>query len=347
VDADATGDNRIDWDSSPAQELVTDGTGDADWGFSGSKENAPAGWSLITKSGGLSPAKSDILAAAWAQEKVLGDSFFYGAFERLDNNGNANIDIELNQNAETFDHDGVAATPEVPKRSPGDVLFTFDQQPNDIRVAMCVWKGDHLGSESPGDDKGWFTLPGAANDPDEKVGGSVDCSPLPADRALGAINKTAAVANLVGGEKAIGAFGDSIPVQNFGEVALNLSKAWTDTGATNPCFSFGQATMYSRSSDSATSEMIDFLEPEAIVPAANCGISVDKKVSATGGTGTFGDDIVADAATTSKLFYEIRVTNTSTDVTLDLDVADVVDPNCTGIAKVTNDATFDAGDTWL
>src|SRR3954453_13510725 len=135
----------------------------------GSKEQDPGAWDLVV---GSAPSKSDILDAAYASEVVSGDLFFYGAFERLDGSGNANVSFELNREPGTFDN----GNDQVPIRTDGDLLITFDgNNSGGVRVGMCIWRGDREG-ESTDSAAGWYTLPDvtAPIDPgaDKKLKGS-------------------------------------------------------------------------------------------------------------------------------------------------------------------------------
>src|SRR4051794_23321771 len=72
-----------DWNS-PAPHLTqaTDDDSGATSAFvTGSKEQDPGNWDLGSAS---APSKADILHAAYANDVIGGDLFFYGAFDRLD-----------------------------------------------------------------------------------------------------------------------------------------------------------------------------------------------------------------------------------------------------------------------
>src|SRR4051794_1758872 len=146
-----------DW-ATPAPHLTqkTDDDSGATSAFvTGSKEQDPGNWDLGAAS---APSKADILHAAFANDVVGGHLFFYGAFQRLDGAGNANVSFELNQIPGLLPN----GNDDVPQRSDGDLLITFDgNNSGGVRVGMCMWHGDADGESSSDPDHGsfgWYTL---------------------------------------------------------------------------------------------------------------------------------------------------------------------------------------------
>jgi hypothetical protein len=119
-----------------------------------------------------------------------------------------------------------------PKRSVGDLLITYDlsQGGTNPSLSLREWSGTAWGSE-------------------ENLTAS--------NKATGSINTTAIPA----GESDIGA----LDARTFGEAQLDLSAIFGTT-----CESFGSAYLKSRSSDSFTAALKDFVPPAA-VNISNCG----------------------------------------------------------------------------
>src|SRR6266404_3355729 len=147
----------IDWDSSPfpaALTTFTDGTGSTDDIFGqGSKENDQSSWVCTT---GSAPPKDDIVneISINGAPPVAGEiafrffpvsgaqsQFLYANWSRLSNNGDAHIDYEFNQADPSTNH--VPGCPQLPLRTPGDFLISFDTQNGGavIGVSAFTWNG--------------------------------------------------------------------------------------------------------------------------------------------------------------------------------------------------------------
>ena len=310
-----------DW-ASPAPNLTqktdVDSGPDPSAFVTGSKEQDPGNWDLGVAS---APSKADILHAAFANEVVGGDLFFYGAFERLDGSGNANVSFELNAVPGTFNN----GNDQVPIRSEGDLLITFDgNNANGVRVGMCIWHGDRNGESSSASDAssfGWYTLPSGST-PGKKLKGSDNCTTLStvsSPTATGAMNNgTLSVSGL-------SEFSSSIADNRFGEMSVNVSQALENAGIVSPCLDFGSAWIHSRSSDAPLSSMQDYVGPSNIHAATPCSIDLEKSVAVekqgTGVTGSYFDADTAGSApvanTGDTLHYLVTVTNPGqNDVTL-------------------------------
>src|SRR2546425_133704 len=147
----------IDWDSSPfpaALTTFTDGTGPTDDIFGlGSKENDQSSWVCTT---GSAPPKDDVVneISINGAPSIAGEiafrffpvggvqkQFLYANWSRLSNNGDAHIDYEFNRADPSTNP--VPGCPQLPLRSPGDFLISFDTQNGGaiIGVSASTWNG--------------------------------------------------------------------------------------------------------------------------------------------------------------------------------------------------------------
>ena len=147
----------IDWESNPfpaALTTFTDGTGSTDDAFGqGSKENDQSTWSCIT---GSAPAKDDLvneisingappvageIAFRFSPVSGVQKQFLYADWSRLSNNGDAHIDYEFNQADPSTNP--VPNCPQLPLRTPGDFVISFDTQFGGaiINVSASTWNG--------------------------------------------------------------------------------------------------------------------------------------------------------------------------------------------------------------
>src|SRR5216684_1278294 len=147
----------IDWDSSPfpaALTTFTDGTGPTDDIFGmGSKESDQSTWNCTARS---APPKDDVvnqisingappiageIAFRFFPVSGVQKQFLYANWSRLSNNGDAHIDYEFNQADPSTNH--VAGCPQLPLRTPGDFLISYDTQNGGaiIGVSAFTWNG--------------------------------------------------------------------------------------------------------------------------------------------------------------------------------------------------------------
>src|SRR5467141_1318102 len=147
----------IDWDSSPfpaALTTFTDGTGPTDDIFGqGSKENDQSSWVCTA---GSAPQKDDVVneISVNGTPPIAGEiafrffpvtgvqkQFLYANWSRLSNNGDAHIDYEFNQVDPS--KNPVPSCPQLPRRTPGDFLVSFDTQSGGaiINVSAFTWNG--------------------------------------------------------------------------------------------------------------------------------------------------------------------------------------------------------------
>src|SRR5437899_10246874 len=148
----------LDWDSNPfpaALTTFTDATGPSDDAFGqGSKENDQSTWSCIQ---GSAPAKDDLVneISINGAPPVAGEigfrffpvngvqkQFLYADWSRLSNNGDAHIDYEFNQ-ADPSTNPASPSCSQLPARTPGDFLISFDTQNGGATIAVSAftWNG--------------------------------------------------------------------------------------------------------------------------------------------------------------------------------------------------------------
>ncbi len=221
----------IDWDSSPfpaALTTFTDGTKSADDIFGmGSKENDQSTWICIA---GSAPPKDDVvdeisingappiageIAFRFFPVSGVEKQFLYANWSRLSNNGDAHIDYEFNQADPSTSP--VPSCPQLPLRTPGDFLISFDTQNGGatIGVSAFTWNGTTFVPLSVGSQG---TLWDAA------------------------VNTASSITGLT-----------ASGINLFGELALNVS----DTIGTVPCNKVLFVSMKTRASTSLNAEVKD------------------------------------------------------------------------------------------
>jgi hypothetical protein len=127
----------IDWATAPNVLNFSDASGQADSIFGqGTKELEPGGWTCTT---GSAPGKDDIVKGAIAFRTLGGKQYLLITFQRASANGDAHMDFEFNQSA-----DANSNCPEVPRRTAGDVVVTFDTDNGGktILVRAFKWQGN-------------------------------------------------------------------------------------------------------------------------------------------------------------------------------------------------------------
>ncbi|RZS64183.1 hypothetical protein EV187_2563 [Agromyces ramosus] len=224
----------IDW-ASVAETRKADaasGTGDDSFG-QGSKEDTPVP-SVV--SGSIPPNKSDLKNfGTYFEDKATGDDFLHMFWHRVqDPTGTTNMDFEFNQ-SRTLSSNGVT-----PVRSTGDLLIQYDLANGGTVPELFLSRWVTTGAGS---------LCEAAN-ATPCWGDRVNLSA--AGIATGSINLTA-IPN--GESDGLG----PISARTFGEASVNFTQL---TGG--GCTPFGSAYLKSRSSDSFTAAMKDFIAPAAI-----------------------------------------------------------------------------------
>ncbi|HET6575913.1 MAG TPA: SdrD B-like domain-containing protein, partial [Fimbriiglobus sp.] len=218
---------NFDWANAPgllAKPDAPTGQGDDALG-QGAKEDTAVP-SVVD--GSIPNNKSDLTQFYFAQEAVGGKVFLYLAWERANTLGTANIDFEFNQSVEPSGN-GVT-----PVRTPGDLLISFDFANGGKTVVLGVRKWQASGVWGP-------------------------ATALTSNVAVGAVNDPTAFG--------VGAITDPLTGQalaegTFGEAAINLTAA--DVFPPGECLHFGRAFVKSRSADSFSAELKDFIAPREI-----------------------------------------------------------------------------------
>jgi hypothetical protein len=220
-----------DWANAPNRAFGDDKpTGQSDDSLgNGTKEDDPVP-SVID--GSIPNNKSDLTRFYVASENVSDHDFLYLAWERVqDPSGTTNMDFEFNQSS-VLSSNGV-----MPVRTAGDVLIKYDLSQGGAKPSFGLHR--------------WITQGNAAQDCEASA--KLPCwgkvTPLGTD-AVGSVNTTAVtdpIRNV------------SLSPRTFGEAAIDLSAA----GILDPskCQSFGKAYLKSRSSDSFTAAVKDFIAP--------------------------------------------------------------------------------------
>lgn len=257
-------------------------TGQQDDSFGqGTKEDTPV---PTIVSGSIPNNKSDLTRFYISNERANGDQFLYLAWERVQEpNGTTNMDFEFNKKQctpNTNDPD-CSANGLTPIRSAGDVLIKYDLSQGGVNPDL----GFHR----------WVTT----GDPATvcEANNTVPCwGPVQslAGNFEGAIN-TVEVTDPIDPNAP-----RTLSVRTFGEAAVNL----TDSGIFDPttCEGFGSGYLKSRSSDSFTSAVKDFIAPVPI-SITNCGrIIIDKVTVPSGETQSFAFTLTGGASNLNQSF---------------------------------------------
>jgi uncharacterized surface anchored protein len=242
ADANITVDTPLsgvdDWVEVPSARIKADQpTGSADDSFGNGTKEDTIVPSVID--GSIPPNKSDLKEFGTYQEGNTTDGFFHLFWSRVqDPSGTTNMDFELNQSSVLSDN-GVT-----PVRTNDDLLITYDLSRGGTRATISLreWVGDATSGA-------WGPVTSFA---DSKL-------------AIGTINTTA-----IELENGLGPYSP----RTFGEASVDMGLLFdTTTG----CQTFGSAYLKSRSSDSFTAAVKDFIAPVAI-DLTNCGqVKIVKK----------------------------------------------------------------------
>jgi hypothetical protein len=137
ADDSGPGDLILDWDSPPpGVTKFIDASGQGDDAFGqGSKELEPGGWTCLE---GSAPGKDDIVSGEIAFRVLGGKQYLFVDFQRATTNGDAHMDYEFNQSTEPN-----PACPSLPRRTPGDIVITFDTENGGRRIIVRAfrWEG--------------------------------------------------------------------------------------------------------------------------------------------------------------------------------------------------------------
>lgn len=215
---------------------LTSGSGDDSFG-QGTKEDTAV---PTVVDGSIPPNKSDLLTFGVFLETTDANRFLHVYWHRVQEpSGTTNMDFEFNQ-SETLSGNGVT-----PVRTSGDVLIQYDltQGGTNPQLFLSTWINGSEGATAA-DCEASNRLPcwddrinlSAAGD----ATGSINTSAIPAAEADG-----------LGG----------ISSRTFGEASIDFDAI---IGDTSDCVAFGSAYLKSRSSDSFTAALKDFIAPEAV-----------------------------------------------------------------------------------
>ena len=234
------------------------GSGDDSFG-QGTKEDTAV---PTVVSGSIPPNKSDLLNFGVYLETTASGARFLNLFwHRVQEpSGTTNMDFEFNQSS-TLSSNGVT-----PVRTAGDVLIQYDlsQGGTNPQLFLSRWVASGAGSQCQ------------ANNATPCWGTRVNLSA--SGDAIGSINTTAIPANQAG---TLG----NVSARTFGEASIDFDAL---TGGSGACSSFGSAYLKSRSSDSFTAALKDFIAP-ATLNLNNCGtVTIIKHTDPAGLDQNFG-----------------------------------------------------------
>ncbi|MFL5732398.1 MAG: collagen binding domain-containing protein [Chloroflexia bacterium] len=250
-----------DWANAPNLRVGIDlPTGQQDDSFGqGTKEDTEVP-SVVD--GSIPNNKSDLTRFYVANERVGTKEFLYLAWERVQEpSGTTNMDFEFNQST-TLSSNGVT-----PVRTAGDLLIKYDLSQGGTNPVLGYHRWVTTGNASTVCEAS-SSLP--CWDKVHSLTGNFE----------GSINAAVVTDPVAPGAPR------TLSVRTFGEAAINL----TDSGILPPgsCNGFGRGYLKSRSSDSFTAAVKDFVRPIA-VNISNCGtIVVHKQTDPDGAAGTFG-----------------------------------------------------------
>jgi hypothetical protein len=228
-----------DWDTVNEARGVEQFTGSQDNSFgNGTKENT-VNPSIVD--GGIPPNKSDLKAFGLYQEGSTSSGFLNLFWSRVqDPSGTTNMDFELNQKQCTPGQTPVdpdcAGNGTTPLRTTGDILIIYDLSNGGTNATISFRKwtnNDTWSSLTP------LTTLGQAV-------GTINTNPIAAADADGL---------------------GSLSARTFGEAQVSMQALF---GSSTDCRSFGSAYLKSRSSDSFTAALKDFIAPVP-VNITNCG----------------------------------------------------------------------------
>lgn len=233
-----------DWDNVGAIVKPDALSGGGDNSFvQGTKEDTAI---PVIETGSIPPNKSDLKEfGSWVESSASG-SFLHLFWTRVqDPSGTTNMDFEFNHNICTAANTtGCTTNGQTPTRSIDDLLITYDLSRGGTKptISLRYWNGSAWGAAES----------------------------LDATTATGSINTAGITTNINGAA-------GSYSARTFGEASVNLAAIFDPT----KCSSFGSAYLKSRSSDSFTSALKDFISPVG-VDISNCGRMVVKKTDNNG-----------------------------------------------------------------
>ncbi|MBA2346027.1 MAG: hypothetical protein H0V83_13205 [Rubrobacter sp.] len=250
-----------DWANVNDSRQTDKATGQTDDSFgNGTKEDTPV---PSVTDGSIPNNKSDLLNFGVYLEKNTSGSFLHLFWHRVQEpTGTTNMDFEFNK-SKTKSTNGTT-----PVRSEGDVLIQYDLSQGGTRPSLFLSR--------------WYTAGNNHTKADCEAATSLPCWSKKVDLtasgdATGSINNVAITddPNVTGDPTDGLATGGTISPRTFGEASINFDKLSSGSGT---CTSFGSAYLKSRSSDSFTAALKDFIAP-LNQDIGNCGKIVIDKVT--------------------------------------------------------------------
>ena len=266
IDTDAnlvhqTGASTQDWADIPQTAATPGGpveirrkdtdSGSSDESFGqGTKEDSPTPTKVT---GGIPPNKSDLKYFGIYQEGTSSSGFLNLYWSRVqDPSGTTNMDFEFNKNRCVTGGSGCSPNGITPSRSQDDLLITYDLSNGGTKPSLSLrrWTGTAT--------SGSWSAPDLLTSSAEATG-SINTTPI-----------SDADSDGLGAHSA----------RTFGEAQIKLDEVLP----AGVCTTFGSAYLKSRSSDSFTAAVKDFVPP-ASVNITNCGsIEITKRLSSVTGT---------------------------------------------------------------
>jgi hypothetical protein len=254
----------IDWASVDEIRKSDLPSGAADDSFGqGGKEDTPV---PAVVDGSIPPNKSDLLHFGVYLEQTATTKFVHLFWHRVQEpSGTTNMDFEFNQ-SETLSGNGVT-----PIRTAGDLLIQYDLAQGGVNPQLFLsrWVTTGAGAalcEASNQTPCWGKRVNLSAAPAmgevKRASGSINTSAIPATDSDG-------LAVDLDGNGSI----DPVSPRTFGEASIDFSSLVPE----GTCVAFGSAYLKSRSSDSFSAAMKDFIAPES-VNISNCGgVKVIKK----------------------------------------------------------------------
>jgi hypothetical protein len=294
----------IDWANVSEARTADEPTGANDDSFGEGTKEDTAVPTIID--GSIPNNKSDLLNFGVYLEENAAGKFLNVFWQRVQEpSGTTNMDFEFNK-SETLSSNGVT-----PVRTAGDVLIQYDLASGgtNVQLFLSLWvtSGPNSGCEANGakvpcwGDRVNLTTAGAGT-------GSINTSPIPVAESDGLATV------------------NPISPRTFGEAQIDFDAFTSGGGGTDPCVSFGSAYLKSRSSDSFTAALKDFIAPLGL-DISNCGsihvIKTDDAANLLDGAEF--DLIVDDAPTNNVGGPGVEDTNVIDSCTTDVGVCDFTD----------------------
>src|SRR5215216_2091558 len=227
--------------------------------------------------GGVTPSKDNLLAAwSTSSPNVSGppNTFLYLAFTRQAQTGDTFNTFELNQLAQTWNN----GKSNIACRTTGDLLISYevDSGGSPINVTVVVYR--------------WTSTTVDAATGCGKTGTFQTLNPGPDAEA--SMNNSA-ITNYL----APGTLGSSFAEGEFGEAAINLTGVLSGANL-NPCETFGQISMHTRSSTAIGSQLQDYIAPAPVL-VRSCSLAITKAGSSPhhdGDSEVFNYDVTNDGS---------------------------------------------------